>query len=429
MKTSIPVKYLLVIFFLYSSGSIVRAGGGSPVAAFSFYVEFVGLTAEVSFNDESIDATSWDWDFGDGAFSAEENPFHAFTEPGIYIVCLTAHNDSGSDTYCDSIVAYLTPGCMFSYTGDPIVNFTDLSSNAPTQWDWFFGDGFNSEEQNPEHTYAANGEYDVCLGASNPGGGCLTCQIITISTYVITDAAFSYTGDPDVTFTDLSTIAPFEWSWDFGDGVTSDLQNPVHSYMDNGVYTVCLTATNAGGSDTECSDITIGNVIYAPEADYTYIVVSNCGPVAYTDISTNSPASWLWTFADGFTSTEQNPTHEFTEEYIEDAEVCLIAGNAAGSDTICKIIDWCADAIQSESDLRVSVFPNPADDHITVQGPFPFSAYTCELFSVNGEKVLTLFSEKPAQTISIDLKQIKSGYYILQIIGDNDHFSKGIVIE
>ncbi len=54
-----------------------------------------------------------------------------------------------------------------------------------------------------------------------------------------------------VTFTDLSTNAPTSWLWDFGDGHTSALQNPTHTYTVAGSYTVSLTATNAGGSNTK----------------------------------------------------------------------------------------------------------------------------------------------------------------------------------
>lgn len=54
-----------------------------------------------------------------------------------------------------------------------------------------------------------------------------------------------------VTFTDLSTNTPTSWSWDFGDGGSDTVQNPVHQYNTAGVYTVSLTATNASGSDGE----------------------------------------------------------------------------------------------------------------------------------------------------------------------------------
>ena len=70
-------------------------------------------------------------------------------------------------------------------------------------------------------------------------------------------AAFPYAhdagGSREVTFTDASTNTPASWLWDFGDGDTSTLQNPAHTYDDDGDYTVTLVATNAGG-DSDPAD-------------------------------------------------------------------------------------------------------------------------------------------------------------------------------
>lgn len=75
-------------------------------------------------------------------------------------------------------------------------------------------------------------------------------------------AAFTYTPaapgvDQVVTFTDTSTNSPTSWAWNFGDGATSTVQNPTHAYAAAGTYTVSLTATNAGGSDTASMDVTV----------------------------------------------------------------------------------------------------------------------------------------------------------------------------
>jgi uncharacterized repeat protein (TIGR01451 family) len=64
----------------------------------------------------------------------------------------------------------------------------------------------------------------------------------------------------DVQFNDQSTNSPTSWSWDFGDGTTSTEQNPAHTYTKPGVYTVSLTATNTGGSNTETQIITVNDV-------------------------------------------------------------------------------------------------------------------------------------------------------------------------
>jgi serine protease len=142
-----------------------------------------------------------------------------------------------------------------------------------------------------------------------------------------------------VYFTDESTNNPTSWSWDFGDGYTSTAQNPSHEYSSAGTYTVELTAANADGSDTETKVdyITVTEPGSAPVADFTGSPTSGDAPltVNFTDQSTGSPTSWSWDFGDGYTSTAQNPTHEYGSAGTYTVE--LTASNAYGSDTETKV--------------------------------------------------------------------------------------------
>jgi PKD repeat protein len=137
------------------------------------------------------------------------------------------------------------------------VAFTDQSSGNPTSWRWDFGDGATSTSQNPTHTYAATGTYTVSLTATNAAGSntATRADLVTATPPPAPTADFSTSttsgGAPlDVAFTDRSSGNPTGWSWDFGDGATSTAQNPLHTYSSPGSYTVSLTVTNAGGSDT-----------------------------------------------------------------------------------------------------------------------------------------------------------------------------------
>lgn len=139
------------------------------------------------------------------------------------------------------------------------VNFTDLSSNTPSAWSWNFGDGGNSNAQNPSYQYNTPGTYTVTLTATNAEG--LDDEIKTNYIIVedpvaptagfiadITSASISQT----LTFTDLSTGVPSAWLWDFGDGIgTATAQSATYAYGAPGTYTVTLTVSNAYGSDNE----------------------------------------------------------------------------------------------------------------------------------------------------------------------------------
>jgi outer membrane protein assembly factor BamB len=113
-----------------------------------------------------------------------------------------------------------------------------------------------SSEQNPSHTYTVPGRYNVMLTAWNTGGSNTSTKTnyITVD-YIPPVANFTASVTSGATplfvrFTDFSTDYPTNWSWDFGDGATSTLQNPTHVYLANGTYTVNLTATNPSGSGT-----------------------------------------------------------------------------------------------------------------------------------------------------------------------------------
>ena len=154
-------------------------------------------------------------------------------------------------------------------------------------------------------------------------------------------AAFSgspTSGCPTLTvnFTDQSTGDITSWSWDFGDGSTSTAQNPSHDYTAPGTYTVSLTVTGPGGSDTNTKTnyitVTDGNMT----ADFSGTPTTGDAPlnVAFTDQSTGDITAWSWDFGDGGTSTAQNPNHTYNTAGVY--TVSLTVSNACGSDVMTK---------------------------------------------------------------------------------------------
>ena len=175
--------------------NIQPAGVNSPVAEFSANPTSLLVNETVYFTDNSINTPdSWEWDFGDGGSSTVQNPSHTYTTAGTYTVTLKVTNSAGSNTETkvdyikvdplptDPPVANFTADATSVYVDDP-VQFTDLSTNSPTDWRWDFGDGNGSTVQNPSHSYATANTYTVSLIAINDYGSDTLIQqnYITVS--------------------------------------------------------------------------------------------------------------------------------------------------------------------------------------------------------------------------------------------------------
>lgn len=230
----------------------------TPVAGFSASVN--GFTSTFT-NSTTGGNTTYLWDFGDGNISTLPNPVHTYTSPGSYTVCLTASNACGTDSTCHTVAALCAPATSaWTYANTGLTaNFTDQTSPTPTAWLWAFGDGNTSTQQNPTHTYATAGSYNACLAITDSCGTDTTCQLVTVCALPVAaigvDTLQLWWQTP-IPFSD-SGSGGTSWWWDFGDGGTSTLQNPTHTYTQGGLFTVCLITTNACGSDTACITINV----------------------------------------------------------------------------------------------------------------------------------------------------------------------------
>ncbi len=313
-----------------------------PEALAVFVYTIDGLT--VNFTNNSENADSYLWDFGDGNSSTEEDPSHTYDDGGTYTVVLTATSDlCGDATFTQTFTLDAAP--VAAFTSDiqegcaPLtVQFTDASSSNPDTWVWTFegGNPGTSTAQNPTVTYNTPGTYDVTLTVSNAAGQNSITEVGYIVITTVPDASFtSSINGVQVDFTN-TTINGDTYSWDFGDGDSSTEENPSHTYNTDGDYVVELTATNECGSVTSTQTITI---VTAPTAGFTADVTNGCAPltVQFTDQSSSNSTSWAWTFEGGNpgTSTTQNPTVTYNTPGTYD--VTLTVSNAAGQNTITEV--------------------------------------------------------------------------------------------
>ncbi|MCI5058791.1 MAG: PKD domain-containing protein, partial [Flavobacteriales bacterium] len=222
-----------------------------------------------------------------------------------------------------------------------------------------------------------------------------------------------------VYFSDTSTVGATSWLWDFGDGNTSTQQNPTHNYAVGGTYTVCLTATNSCGTDSTCQSVSV--VCGTPTAMFSSV---DTGLTFYfTDLSSSQIASWQWDFGDGNTSTLQNPVHSYPQpgSYV----VCLIVSNFCGNaDTICDtaVVNFpvSIDALIKEN---LSIYPNPSDNEINIQGLDILSQYSISILDLKGTLVSSA-SITTSDLFSINIENLSQGSYILNVENENLNTSK-----
>ncbi len=331
-------------------------------AGFTFQVN--PQTNQVSFHGFNTflfpgNTNTFHWDFGDSTYSNVENPLHYF-HSGIGYVCLTITTSNGcSSTYCDSIIIANT-NCDAHFLYEPAncqncYQFQDASVGDIVDWQWDFDDYFYSYNQNPNHVFPDSGIYHVCLTVHSSQNCVSThCENIYNSFHsfsqTLCHASFSYhknTADSSgmaYIFSDFSMGNVVAWQWDFGDGDTSDVKNPVHSYSTPGMYQVCLKIFTVDSCTSSYCHLLVVESPVTCQSQFSNNIGQNYLTINFLDETPGSPISWLWKFGDGDSSTLQNPEHVFPDTGIYN--VCLYTFFENG--------EQCASCY----DINISVTPN-----------------------------------------------------------------------
>ena len=203
------------------------------------------------------------------------------------------------------------------------VQFQDNSTGLPTQWFWDFGNGITSSLQNPTVTYETGGNYTVRLIVRNAGEEDYEQKANYITVFATPKVGFSVSGDSgcapvQTTFkdtTDFFDATAKSWLWNFGDGSSSNLQDPVHSFTLTGIYDVSLAVqTTEGCVDT----ITKRNVVAAgnkPTADFSASPLTGCASSLrdFNNKSSGRITGSAWSFGDSGISFDKNPEYHYQD--------------------------------------------------------------------------------------------------------------------
>jgi PKD repeat protein len=158
---------------------IANTGIAQTVASFTASASSGCSPLNVQFTNNSVNAASYSWDFGNASSSTLQNPSVIYTMPGSYNVTLTATGSSGSASYSQVITVTAAPVAAFTASvtticqGGGAISFTNQSTGYDSCV-WDFGDGTTTSLNNPSHIYNLPGAYSVTLVAYNNQNGCST---------------------------------------------------------------------------------------------------------------------------------------------------------------------------------------------------------------------------------------------------------------
>lgn len=306
-----------------------------------FTADFTGVS--------DLPTTKYFWFFGDGDSSSGGHIQHTYPQKGTYTVLQVAIDsnscvniDSNYATIVvidDSVNAIFSVNTLNACDSDLHIQIVDQSINAVTYY-WQFGDGDTSHLPNPDHHYYLPGTYPITLIVTDTS----RCHPIDSITHYVTlkpnaVAQFELMNVCDgypVIFANGSIVNP-ESVWDFGDGQTSVLNNPTHTYTTSGDYNVTLFIKDTSSCnvyDTIQKTVTV----YATPIAKFYLEKDTYKfetPVLFTNQSTNAD-QFHWTFGDGDTSSEFSPTHYYDHTFGWH-QACLQAyyEGAPCQDTVC----------------------------------------------------------------------------------------------
>lgn len=296
------------------------------------------------------------------------------------------------------------------------IDFTDQSSGA-SNWHWSFGDGQTSEMQNPQHTYANAGKYDVCLVAGNPCESDTICQEVEVCADV--KAAFNYTinNHQSVLFQDASINAE-HWFWDFGDGNSSTDQNPEHAYSNSGEFQVVEYVWNSCDSASISDLVTI---CFPVATDYSFIDLGNAS-IQFIDLSADA-ISWLWDFGDGNVSFSQNPIHQFLS--TGSFSVCLKAQNSCSSEMKCQRVDVEL-LLKTNSNVPVVIYPGSGENDIRLLLPDSIGQPGIWIHDTSGHMVYQ--EDLTSGSTEFKLPSLDEGIYIVAIRTEEKNFTLKILV-
>ena len=400
----------------------------------------------VNFTNNSNTASSYyNWVFGDGTTTSLTNPTHIFTNSTLAaktfnVELIATSSYLCTDTAIVAIEVYPTaPKANFKVDKTEIcsgnsIQITDEKSSGTAYLKWDFeGDGIIDSETLSgtfEHIYKNSTSIattqNLTMVVSNRNN-CSDIFSISILVYPEVKANFdanSFSGcSPlDVNFTNTTNAGATYFKWNFGDGNTSNLKNPAHTYVNKKGTSTTFEAKLIALNQNLCVDSVTKKFSLFPTPQSNFKLLSNKGislfNIELINYSTGE-TNYLWNFGDGNTSEENTPTHSYTNTSKNDTafEISLKVSNEfncenTSTDSI-HVSPQIVNTIESLS-ASIQIYPIPFEDVLTIESEF--SIVKVEIYDIQGVIVFNS-SVKEKKICNLNLSMLKPDFYYIKTIG------------
>ncbi len=306
----------------------------------------------------------WEWEVENGFTETTQDISVIFDSAGIYATTLIISTDMGcTDTITDSL--QVQPSPIGSFVSDSVclnefstmVDVSNVEFGTIVTWDWIV-DGVSIDTlSNTSFVFNSDSLQPITLVVTS-SYGCIDTVTQEVLIYPLPNNIYSYEGfceEDDVLFTDESTISSGQivaWNWNYGNGDSSNVQNPSYGFGEWGDYNVTLITT----SDYGCSDTIEQNITISPNPSAEFSMSSNItqvlDPIYFTDESIDA-SQWGWDFGDSIgTSTDQNPDYAWNN--FSTYTVFLTITNDFGcTDTVSHVV-----TVKQPPQLPLAFSPN-----------------------------------------------------------------------